>query len=411
MSSRPIAAATPPDYGPTDSKDSRGNAPAKIVAVRTYHLRSMLSEPFSFSQWSYDQRNVLLIEVITDSGLSGWGECYGPAEVVQSAVSSCYADVILGEDPVATDVIWHKMWVRTLDFARGGILMAAMSGIDMALWDLKGKILGMSLSQMFGGRYRDVVPCYATGVYFRDLPEPRLLSILKEEVKEYASQGFEAIKIKIGKNPAFDERLIREVRAELPETTLMADSNHAYDLAEAIQIGKVLSDERYAWFEEPLSPEHPELFRQLVNKVDVPIAAGECVQTRFGFEAMLKTSGIHLYQPDLAYCGGPSEALKIKALASSTGVNIVPHVWGTMLNLAAATHFLASSYHEPGRREPKKLYLEYDRTENPLRDELYSTPLEISPQGAKVPTAPGLGVEIDRNAMREFVISGSEKTV
>lgn len=368
----------------------------------------MLSEAFSFSQWTYDQRNVLVVELVTDTGISGWGECYGPAEVLQAAVASFYADKILGEDALATEVIWHKMWKRSFDFARAGVLTAAMSGIDMALWDLKGKILDLSLSQLFGGQYRDRVPCYATGAYFRDIPEEDLLSALREEVIEYDQQGFPAIKIKIGKNPKFDKRLIWEVRDALPNMQLMADANHAYDLPEAIAIGKELEKANYAWFEEPLSPDHLELLQHLNSKVNVPIAAGECEQTRYGFERMLKGSSVQVCQPDLAYCGGPSEALKIKALASSLGINVIPHVWGTMLNLAAATHFLASSHHEPGRMEPKSLLLEYDRTENPLRDELYKTPLQISPQGAEVPTAPGLGVEIDRQKMRDFLVAETE---
>jgi D-galactarolactone cycloisomerase len=380
----------------------------KIAAIRTYHLRSVLKESFSFSQWSYDQRNVLIVEIVTDSGLSGWGECYGPAEVLEPAVAKYYGGMIMGEDPLSTEVIWHKMWLASLDFARGGLLMAAMSGIDMALWDLKGKILGLSLSQLFGGQYRDRIPCYATGIYFRELLEDELLSALREEAVEYERQGFKAIKIKIGKNPEFDEKLIWEIREALPDTQLMADSNHAYDLIEAIMIGKVLDEAKYAWFEEPLSPEHPELFRQLHSKIDIPIAAGECVQTRYGFESMLKGASVQVCQPDLAYCGGPSEALKIRALASSIGINVVPHVWGTMFNLAAATHFLANSYHEPGRQEPKNLFLEYDRTENPLRDELFSSPVRISPEGAEVPVLPGLGVEIDQQKMRDFLVSKQE---
>jgi len=380
----------------------------KIACVRSHHLRCHLQKPFGFSQWSYDQRNVLVIEVITDTGISGWGECYGPADVTQSAVSSFYAPRIIGLDALATDAVWQHMWRSSLDFARGGIMMGAMSGIDMALWDLKGKALGLSVSQLMGGRQRDVVPCYATGMYFQDLPEDELLPLLVEEARDYAAEGFAAMKIKVGKNPAFDEKLIGAMREALPTTQLMADSNHAYDLPEAIKIGRALDKYNYAWFEEPLSPEHGALFKQLQAKLDLTIATGECEQTRFGFQKLIESGGVSLLQPDLAYCGGPSEALKIRTLASANGINCIPHVWGTMLNFAAATHFLASSYHEPGRAEPKALYLEYDRTENPLRDDLYKVAVEINNANAIVPSAPGLGVEIDINAMKEFDINKTE---
>ncbi|MDU0356306.1 mandelate racemase/muconate lactonizing enzyme family protein [Paraglaciecola aquimarina] len=380
----------------------------KIECIKTHHLRCHLDKPFGFSQWSYDQRNVLAIEVIADNGVSGWGECYGPADVIQAAVEKFYAPRILGFDALSTDMIWHHMWRSSLDFARSGVMMAGMSGIDMALWDLKGKALGLSVSQLMGGRLRDKVPCYATGMYYQDLPEDELLPALVSEGVSYANEGFKAMKIKVGKNPEFDEKFIIALRQALPDTILAADSNHAFDLPEAIRIAKVLEDNNYAWFEEPLSPEHPHLFRQLHEKTNIAIATGECEQTRYGFQKLIQDGGVQLVQADLAYCGGPSEALKIRTLASANGLNMIPHVWGTQLNLAAATHFLASGYAEPGRAEEKKLFLEYDRTENPLRDNLYSLEVEVKNGHATVPTAPGLGVEIDLDALKEFDVCTTE---
>ena len=171
----------------------------KIECIRSHHLRCHLEKPFGFSQWSYDQRNVLVIEIITDTGISGWGECYGPADVTQSAVDNFYAPRIIDMDAIASDAIWQHMWRSSLDFARGGVMMGAMSGIDMALWDLKGKALGLSVSELMGGRQRDFIPCYATGMYYQDLAEDALLPLLVEEAKGYADEGFKAMKIKVGK--------------------------------------------------------------------------------------------------------------------------------------------------------------------------------------------------------------------
>ncbi|ARD46023.1 mandelate racemase/muconate lactonizing enzyme family protein [Colwellia sp. PAMC 21821] len=380
----------------------------KIECIRTHHIRCELKKPFGFSQWFYNQRNVLLIEVIADDGTSGWGECYGPADVIQAAVEKFYAPRLMGMDAQSTEAIWHHMWRSSLDFARSGIMMAAMSGIDMALWDLKGKALNLSVSQLMGGAVRNTVPCYATGMYFQDLPEDKLLDTLVSEAVTYAEEGFKAMKIKVGKNLAFDEKLIKAMRKALPNTVLAADSNHAYDLPEALKIAKILEDNDYHWFEEPLSPEHPDLFRQLQDKTNIAIATGECEQTRYGFKRLIEQGGVQLVQADLAYCGGPSEALKIRALASASGLNMIPHVWGTQLNLAAATHFLATAYSEPGRAESKPLYLEYDRTENPLRDNLYKVNVEVKQGEAIVPSAPGLGVEIDNDALNEFTICMTE---
>jgi len=374
----------------------------KIECIRTHHLQCKLDKPFGFSQWSYAERNVLLVEVITDTGVSGWGECYGPAEVIQSAVNHFYGPRIMAMDPLSTDVIWQQMWQSSLDFARGGVMMAAMSGIDMALWDLKGKALDISVSTLMGGKHRDTVPCYATGMYFEDLPEDELLKSLVNEAQGYADKGFKAMKIKVGKNPDFDEKLIIAMRKALPDSILMADSNHAYDLPEAIRIGKVLEQNKYHWFEEPLSPEHPKLFKQLSDKVDITLATGESDQTRFGFLDLINSAGVQLLQPDLSYCGGPGEALKIRAIASAHGINVIPHVWGTMFNLAAATHFLATAYHEPGRGESKPLFLEYDRTQNPLRDDIWDIRVEIKDGNATVPETAGLGVAINTAAMKKF---------
>ena len=380
----------------------------KIECIRTHHLRSELDEPFGFSQWYYSTRNTLWVEIIADDATTGWGECYGPAEVYEAAITAFYGPPLLGLDPLATDRLWHGMWRSSLDFARRGVMMGAMSGIDMALWDLKGKALGMSVSELMGGRYRESVPCYATGMYFKDMPEEALIGTLVAEALDCREQGFAAMKIKVGKNPAFDVRLISAMRRALPATTLMADANHAYDLPEAVRIGRVLDEYDFAWFEEPLSPEYELQFRQLHEKLRVPLAAGECEQTRYGFQRLLSPGGVQIAQPDLAYCGGISEAMKIRAVASSLGVNVIPHCWGTMLNLAAATHFLASGYLEPGRAEGAGAMLELDRTPSPLRDELFETPVTIEKATAHVPTAPGLGVVVDRSALQSFRVREKE---
>ena len=286
-----------------------------------------------------------------------------------------------------------------------------MSGLDMALWDLRGKVLGQSVSALMGGRHVDRVPCYATGMYFKEMPESDLIESIVEEATSYQQQGFAALKIKVGKNPSFDTRQVEALREALPGMTMMADSNHAFDLPEAIRMARVLEANDFRWFEEPLSPEFENQFRQLQDKLDIPVATGECEQTRYGFERLLSTGGVQIAQPDLAYCGGPSEALKIRTLASSKGINVVPHCWGTMLNLAAATHFLATGYREPGRREVDALMLEYDRTPNALRDELFDVPVVVNDGVAQVPDGPGLGVVVNQEKMKEFVVSQTELKV
>ncbi|VGO11983.1 D-galactarolactone cycloisomerase [Pontiella desulfatans] len=381
-----------------------------ISSIKTYRLQHKLEESFGFSQWHYDTRNNLIVEIIDDSGTVGYGECYGPATVTQNAVDTFYAPLLLGRDPLKNEAAWQHCWRASLDFAMKGPMMGAISGLDMALLDLKGKLLGISVSELMGGRLRDEVACYATGMYFRKQPEEELLQTILEEATDYVGQGFGALKIKIGKNMPFDKRLIVAMRNTFPDVRLMADSNHAYDLSEAVEIGRLLSEHDYKWFEEPLSPTHPDLFRQLADKVDVPIAAGECEQTRYGFQALLSKGGVQIAQPDLAYCGGPTEALKIRAVASSMGINTIAHCWGTQLNLACALHYLATTYIEPGRATPTEPLLERDLTPNPMRDAMYSMGIAIENGVAKVPVGPGLGVEPDRMEMEKYCVQKTEKT-
>lgn len=379
-----------------------------IECIKTYRLEHKLDEPFGFSQWHYDTRNALLVEVIDDSGAVGWGECYGPATVTQTAIDTIYAPLLFGWDPLKNEAAWNHCWRASLDFAMKGPMMGAVSGLDMALLDLKGKLLGISASELMGGRQRETVRCYATGMYFRQQPEKQLLDTILTEASGYLDAGYRAMKIKIGKNMTFDKQLIKAMRRTFTDIRLMADSNHAYDLPEAVEIGRVLSENSYAWFEEPLSPAHPELFRQLADKINIPIATGECEQTRFGFQELLKKGGVQVAQPDLAYCGGPTEAVKIRTVASSMGINTVPHCWGTQLNLASAVHFLATTYVEPGRMEIAEPLLEKDLTPNPMRDEMYAVGMLAKNGSIDVPTAPGLGVEPDRNAINNFCVQTTE---
>ena len=381
-----------------------------IQSIRTYRLQHQLEESFGFSQWHYDKRNALLVEVVDSSGACGWGECYGPTTVTQNAIETFYAPLLLGWDPLKNEAAHRHCWRASLDFALKGPMMGAISGLDMALLDLKGKRLGISASELLGGRQRDVVECYATGMYFRKQDEGRLLETILSEASGYVGAGYRAMKIKVGKNMLFDRKLIEAMRRTFPNIRLMADSNHAYDLPEATEIGHLLSEHDYKWFEEPLSPAHPELFRQLSDKVDVPIATGECEQTHYGFQELLKHGGVQIAQPDLAYCGGPTEAVKIRNVASAMGINTLPHCWGTQLNLASAVHFLATTYVEPGRAEVTEPMLEKDLTPNPMRDEMYAVGIEVEDGLVKVPTAPGLGVEPDRAAMEAYCEQKTENT-
>lgn len=186
-----------------------------IKRIRTHLLQCQLDQPFGFSQWFYRSRNNLIVEIEDDSGHIGWGECYGPTEVTQTAIHANFAAMYLNSDPLRNEAIWQRSWQSALDFSIKGILMGALSGLDMATMDLKGKRLGVSVSELMGGRVRDQVPCYATGMYFREQPEEQLLDLLLEEAQSYVDRGYEALKIKVGKNINFDLEWITNMRQAL----------------------------------------------------------------------------------------------------------------------------------------------------------------------------------------------------
>ena len=379
-----------------------------IESIRTYLLEHNLNEPIGFSQWYYTKRKALLIEIVDSSGAIGWGECYGPAGVTQSAVETFYAPLLIGKNALENESLWNSLWHASHDFSMKGVMMGAISGLDMALLDLKGKLLNVSAAVLMGGTGKKEIDGYATGMYFTQKDDHALLESILSEANHYVDIGFEALKIKIGKNIGFDRTLIKAMRQTFSKLDLMADSNHAYDYNEAIQIGRLLEKNSYTWFEEPLSPTQPKLMSELVKKLDIAIAAGECEQTRWGFGMLLETNAATILQPDMAYCGGPTEALKIRALASAKGINVIPHCWGTQLNLACAAHFLATSSSEPGRAEAQSLRLEVDNSPNPMRTDMYLNIVNIEKGKVQVPKGLGLGVEPNLKEMEKFCIRKTE---
>jgi D-galactarolactone cycloisomerase len=377
----------------------------KILSINTYHVRAPLENPFGFSQFYYAQRENLLVEVVAEDGTSGWGECYGPAGPVKAAIHTCLLPLVIGQDCLHHELIWHKIWERFMDYARYGSMIAALSGIDIALWDLKGKLLGQPLHSLLGGTEYDSMPLYATGHYFRQAGEGEMIQIISDEAAQHVESGFKALKMKIGKNEAFDRRVIETVRQRFPDLTLMADANHAYNPNEALRMGRVLEANGYSFFEEPVAPHAYEDFAFLRAKLDVAIATGECEQTRFGFRRLIESGGVDILQPDLAHCGGISEGLKIRALANAFGVDVTPHAWGTWIGFAAALHFHAVCPHNPGRYEIQPLYLECDNSENPFKDRAFTEKILIKDGRAHLPQGLGLGVQVDKDALDEFIVT------
>ena len=375
----------------------------KITKVETYIVKDKLSQSFYFSQWKYSERCICLVKITDTNGQYGWGEGYGPASVLEAGIK-LLKPLLIGENPLQNEVIWNKMHRKTFDYARKGVLIASISAIDIAVMDLKGKNLGLSVANLLGGYLRKKVQPYATGMYFSDLKNPS--KNYQKEAEKYINMGFKAIKMKVGlgvKQDFQNVKLMREIIGD--DIMLMIDSNHAYSYNEALSLAKKIEQFDISWFEEPLSPEYYEQYAELRKNTIIPIAGGECEYLRFGFLQLLKNKSLDILQPDICSCGGITEAKRIAALASSYGVPIVPHTWGSGIGIHVALQFIANLEPIPGRLVEAPFLLEYDQTENRIRDYLTIPKIEIKDGEIKIPNNPGLGVDVDERFLYDFTAS------
>ncbi len=372
----------------------------KIEAIRTHILDHPLGRAFESASMRFDRRQHVLVEVICEDGTVGWGECLGPARP-NAAVVAAYANWLIGMDPLETEKIWITLYNALRDQGQRGLTVTALSGIDIALWDIKGKHFGVPVSTLLGGRFREELRAYATGS-FRSEGLDRVTAIA-EEVAGYRAEGFHAVKIKIGFDVAEDLRVIEAVRDAIgPDMRLMIDANHGYDVLEACELGQRAARCGIDWFEEPVLPELLPAYAQVRAGQPIPVAGGETWHARWAMQAPLEQRAVDILQPDICGTGGFTEMRRIADMAALHGIRLVPHVWGTAVQIAASLQFMAALPPNPPRRAPIEPILEFDRTENPFRQAVVTAPLEHKGGVVAIPDSPGLGIEIDRDALCRF---------
>ncbi len=374
----------------------------KIVSVHPHLLDHKLDTAFESASMRFDRRQHVLVEIVCDDGTIGWGECLGPA-LPNAAVVKAYTPSLIGEDPLNTEIIWQRLYNLFRDQGQRGLTVTALSGIDVALWDIKGKHFGVPVSVLLGGRLREQVRAYATGSFKRDGVDR--VTDNAEECAGHVEAGFQAVKIKIGFNPREDIEVIAAVREAIgPDTRLMIDANHGYDVREAVQVGQAAAQYGIDWFEEPVIPEQLSAYRAVREGQPIPVAGGETWHGRFGFKQPLETRSIDIAQPDLCGTGGFSEMRRIADMAALHGIRLVPHVWGTGVQIAASLQFMAAQLPDPPRNNPVEPILEFDRTDNPFRQAILKEPIEHQNGIVSIPDNPGLGIDIDRDALAEFAL-------
>lgn len=378
----------------------------KITDVKTHVLSTHLEEPFAFSMGWVAQRSAVIVELSTDEGVTGWGEalCHGlqPPEIAAAIIETALKPIVVGQDPFDVDVLWERMYNRTRPFGQKGAVPNAISAVDIAIWDCMGRALGKPVHKLLGGAYRTEVQPYATGYYRRKAgvyPEEAIA-----EAKGHLAKGFKAVKLKIGFGLEEDIAYVKSVRDAVgPGAKIMVDANHAYTVGAARRLLKAIEPSQIHWFEEPISPEDIDGYKELKSLTNIYIAAGENEFTKFGFREWISRRTVDILQPDLCAAGGFTECRKISALAQAWHTPIVPHVWGAGIALAASLQFIATLPPAPLSLYPSEPMLEYDQSDHPFRQDLIRHAIGMDDRGmVQIPDGPGLGIEVNREILERY---------
>ncbi|GAC1643982.1 MAG: arabinonate dehydratase [Chloroflexota bacterium] len=363
------------------------------------------------------ERPTLLVHVHTDEGIVGLGEAASYGGFLESAEALITGELrrtILGRDPFTVEKLWQMMATRAHQRGRRGMMMMAISGIDIALWDIIGQATHTPLYRLLGG-YRDVLPAYASaGFYARD-KDARALA---EEVGGYAERGFGCIKIKVGRQPdallnplgdmpagdyatvTYEEDVerVRAARAAIgPIVKLAIDANNAWTPSLALKFMHDVSDQDIYWLEEPVATEDTGGSAAVAQQLATPVAGYETETGLAGFRDLIAHRAVDIVQPDVIWSGGITEARKIAALAQAYGLPVIPHVFSSAVSSIANMHFIASI--------PNGSWLEFDQNPNPLRDALFEDPVAPDRDGnVHLPERPGLGVTLNSDTIERYRI-------
>lgn len=376
-----------------------GAAPGVIARVVAHPLRAVLPSAQRTSQGDWTAIELVIVEVETADGIVGVGECLARrgAPAYARFIETVLAPLLLGEDPLDRRRLWARMRA-VLTGRTGGMLLEAIAGIDIALWDLAGKAAGLPVAKLLGGIGRTAIPAYASSINWLDD------EAVEAEVASALAAGFRQIKVKAGRpiGAAIERaRLVRRLAGDA--VGLSVDANWAYDVDDAVRVGRALADLGYAWFEEPIRPEDRQGYRILREKLPIRLAAGESDFCVADAAELVADRSIGLVQPDVARSGGISETWRIAELAGSFGVAYAPHVgWSGAVCVAASLQLAAAA--------ENALVFECMVYDNPLRQALLAEPVgdpaTLRDGCLPIPDGPGLGVALDRDALAAHRIQG-----
>ena len=366
----------------------------EIVDVTAFPASFPVKKPVTLGIGRAVKRDAVIVRVTTKGGIIGWGEAHHgrcPGAIAK-LIDTTMRQLVMGMD--ASDVVgvWSRIYrMQLASHGMGTAAALAMSGIDLALWDIRGKAVGWPVYKLLGGKARDI-PAYAGGISL-GYQEPEELC---EEIRSLIKRGYKAVKLRVGDTVANDIRRVEAVRKAFPELILLADANTAYTVADVRAVMPVFEAAAVRWLEEPFAAQDHRSYAQAAALGRVPLAAGENHYTRFEFNRVIEDGSITILQPDLSKTGGITEVLRIAAMASAWKLQINPHTLLTGINMAASIHLLASI--DNGG------YFEADvAAENPFRDELCTPALTVDAKGNVRPhEAPGLGLEVNQKFLEAY---------
>ncbi|MGI9148847.1 MAG: mandelate racemase/muconate lactonizing enzyme family protein [Chloroflexota bacterium] len=372
--------------------------PSQIRVIEAFPVTCNLPRAVGDGQGLQPIRQSMFVRVTVENGAYGWGEG-GPPDPGATLVRTRVADALRGMDGLATDVVHERA-------ARLGIPRSVLGGLDIALWDVKGKLMGQSVAGLLGGARRTRVPAYASLHNYSESPDCG--DELAALIRDAQARGFRALKLKVGGRSIVEDvaylRLAREFAG--PDFGLMADANQCYELPQAVRVGRVLEELGYAWFEEPLRRTDVHGYTALRSKLDIAIAGGEGTQSLADLQILLQERAVDITQPDVAGVGGVSEARILARMAAAWGALPTFHVWNSPLVQVATLHMLANQAPWRGlSMDAEAAPLEVTTMPNDMRQALVPNAPSIDSDGTiGLPEGTGLGVDVDLDALHTFAL-------
>ncbi|MEZ8314484.1 mandelate racemase/muconate lactonizing enzyme family protein [Vibrio splendidus] len=380
----------------------------KIIDVIPHAISVPLETPFYFAQGWVHNRSSMIIEIVTDEGVVGFGEalCHGlqSPHIAAAFIEHTFKPLLIGRSPFDVEVLWEEMYNVTRPYGQGGSAVNAISGVDIALWDVIGKALNKPIHSLIGGAFREEVTPYATGFY--RVADAKYPEAAIEEAHRYVDGGFEAFKLKIGFGVDEDIAFIRSIREAVGNNVkIMADANGAYNAAAARRIIKETEEFNLYFLEELLAPEDIAGYQEIKNLSTTYIAAGEQLFGKMGYRPWLEQRALDVIQPDLCSSGGITECKKIAAMAQANHTMMIPHVWGSGIGIAASLQFIASLPSSPLSLNPIEPMLEFDQSSHPFRKDLICDGIKMENGKVQISTKPGIGVDVNTDIIKQYKVN------